>query len=306
MRFVLMLVLLAAFAAVVTSDASAIRFADAPCPEAGPGGIRVCPAAVVGVPYAVVLDGAGGCGPDPNVPGSGLPYQFRVLNGVLPPGMSFSKDGVLSGVPVEAGIWSFWVELSDQDPPSAAWCIPRKSQREFRVAVGAARAEAGAPYALGLGTSASGAHTWAISSGQLPPGLTLRSSGGMIVGTPQVAGSYPVKLSIFDGQGQRTSFDLTIGVRPKLEIATTRLTAVGTGRPYRARVRTRGGLAPVRLRVLHGRFPVGMRLDVDTGVLSGKPRKAGVFKFSIEARDVLGGISKRGFVLTVRGTRLTH
>jgi hypothetical protein len=181
-RFALVLIVASALAAVVVPEAFALRFADAPCPEAGPGGIRVCPAARVGTSYAIKLDGEGGCGPDPNVPGSGLPYQFRVLSGALPPGLSLGKDGLISGVLTKAGIWTFWVELSDQDPPSASWCSPKRSEREFKVQVGAPAGEVGTPYALALGALGDAPETWSVASGQLPPGLTLDSASGTITG----------------------------------------------------------------------------------------------------------------------------
>jgi hypothetical protein len=304
-RLILTLGLFAAFAAVLAPDASATRFADAPCPEAGPGGIRVCPAAVVGTPYAVKLDGAGGCGPDPNVPGSGLPYQFRILNGLLPPGISLSKDGLLSGVPAAAGIWSFWVELSDQDPPSASWCVPKKSQRELSITVGAPPAEVGVRYVLALIASSSAPSTWSIAQGQLPPGLILGTTDGGITGAPELEGTFPVKVEAVDSQGRTQIFDLTIVVSPKLAFATRKLAKVGIGRLYRTKLRTEGGVGHATLRVTSGHFPVGVRLNVNTGVLSGRPRKAGAFTFAIEARDTLGVTSTQRFVLTVRGVT-TH
>src|SRR4051812_47303156 len=109
MRFGFVLLVVAALAAITASDSLALRFADTPCVEAGTA--RMCPAGVVGNPYVFRLNGEGGCGPDPNVPGSGLPYQYRVLNGYLPPGLALDKDGLLHGTPAEAGTWSFWVEL---------------------------------------------------------------------------------------------------------------------------------------------------------------------------------------------------
>lgn len=301
MRFARALVLAAALAAVVVPDAFALRFADAPCPEAGVGGIRTCPAGVVGAPYAIKLEGSGGCGPDPNVPGSGLPYQFRVLNGALPPGLSLRKDGLLSGTPTKAGSWSFWVELSDEDPPSASWCIPKKSERLFSVQVGASPATVGTPYSLAVGASGEEPQTWSIASGELPPGLTFDPLDGVIAGTPEVAGSFPLKLAAIDGKGRTAAVELTIIVRPKLEFATTRLALVQVGRLYRARVRTRGGVGLVKLKVLSGRFPLGIRLDVNTGILSGRPRKAGAYPITLEARDALRRTAKRTFVLTVRG-----
>jgi large repetitive protein len=300
MRLARALILAAALAAVVVPDALALRFTDAPCTEAGPGGIRTCPAGVVGTPYALKLEGSGGCGPDPNVPGSGLPYQFRVLHGALPPGLSLRKDGLLSGTPTKAGSWSFWVELSDEDPPSASWCIPKKSERLFSVQVGASPATVGTPYSLGVGASGEEPQTWSIASGKLPPGLTLDPSNGVIAGMPELPGSFPLKLSAIDGKGRTAVVELTIIVRPKLVFATTRLTVAQIRHRYRATVRTKGGVGPVTLKVLSGRFPIGIRLDVRSGVLTGKPRKVGVYRITLEAHDALRRTVKRTFVLTVR------
>jgi hypothetical protein len=297
---VLVLALVGSLAVVLVPDALAIRFADTPCPEAGAGGLRVCPVGLVGTSYAIKLDGAGGCGPDPNVLGSGLPYQFRLLSGQLPAGLTLRKDGLLSGIPTAAGSWSFWLELSDENPPSASWCIPKKSEREFTVRVGAPPAEVGTPYLLALGAVGDGPQRWSIAWGQLPRGLALESATGSITGTPEIAGSFPVKLSVIDSKGRTQAVELMIKVSPKLAFATMRLAVVRVGRRYRSTVRTSGGLRPVRLKILSGRFPIGVRLNVNTGVLSGRPRKAGVYRIAIEARDALGSTARRIFVFTVR------
>ena len=107
-------------ALVVVPSAAAIRFTDE--------SYKV-PDGAVGSRYFHQFQGDGGCGP-------ALPYQFRILNGSLPPGLALASNGLVSGVPTQGGNWSFWVELSDQDPPSADWCIPRKSEREFAINIG--------------------------------------------------------------------------------------------------------------------------------------------------------------------------
>ena len=171
MRVGLVLLLAAALFAVVPSDSLAIRFADTPCVEAGAA--RVCPAGVVGNAYVVRLNGEGGCGP-------ALPYQYRVLNGSLPPGLALDRDGLLHGIPATAGTWSFWVELSDEDPPSAAWCRPVKSEREFIMTVAAQPATVGSAYALQVSADGVGALAWSVASGTLPPGLVLSPTTGRI------------------------------------------------------------------------------------------------------------------------------
>jgi hypothetical protein len=299
MRLVGVLILAGALAAIIVPGANATRFADAPCLEAGPGGIRVCPGAVVGASYAIRLEGEGGCGPDPNVPSSGLPYQFRLLAGTLPPGLSLREDGLLGGVPREAGSWTFWVELSDQDPPSAAWCIPKKSEREFSIQVGPPRAVVGRPYSVSLGTTTSEPPTWSLASGQLPPGLAL-SPDGRVAGTPAIAGAFPIRLAAIESRGQTTFVDLTIPVVPRLVFVTRQLRALAVDHPYRAVVRTSGGVRPVSLQVVSGRLPKGIRLMTDSGLLLGKPRRSGIYAVTLRARDALGDTAKHTFRLTVR------
>ena len=139
------------------------------------------PVGAVGSPYSHTFGGAGGCGP-------ALPYQYTVLSGSLPPGLSLAQSGHVSGTPTQAGSWSFWVNLSDQNPPSADWCRPENAQREFSITINGAGgggppptpapggalsittaalgdASVGSPYSLTLTASGSGAQSWTIAAG---------------------------------------------------------------------------------------------------------------------------------------------
>ncbi|HSF60802.1 MAG TPA: Ig domain-containing protein, partial [Gaiellaceae bacterium] len=89
-------------------------------------------------------------------------------------------------------------------------------------------------------------------------------------------------------------------VSPRLALATTTLPVVRVGRTFGVSVRTTGGVGPVTLRVISGRFPVGVRLLTNSGRIRGKPRKAGVYRITIEGRDALGVSVRRTFGLTVR------
>jgi hypothetical protein len=121
-RRVIVFLTAAATALVFTAAAWALRFTDESF---------FTPTGTVGSPYSFTFGGAGGCGP-------ALPYQFSVIGGSLPPGLALAKSGHLSGTPTQAGGWSFWVNLSDQNPPSADWCAPANAQREFTITINGA------------------------------------------------------------------------------------------------------------------------------------------------------------------------
>jgi hypothetical protein len=87
------------------------------------------PVGKTGEAYSHQFAGEGGCGP-------ALPYQWRILSGSLPPGLNLNgATGLISGTPTQVGSWAAWIELSDQDPPTADWCRPAKSEREFTFPV---------------------------------------------------------------------------------------------------------------------------------------------------------------------------
>ena len=148
---------------------------------------------------------------------------------------------------------------------------------------------------------ARGAQTWSVVSGTLPPDLALDSRTGVLSGTPTAAGSFSFGLAALDEKGHTTNVDLTVVVHPLFSIATVRLVAATVGRSYGAKVQASGAVGPVLLRVVAGRFPVGVRLNARSGAITGRPRKAGVFHIKIQATDSTGETASRALVLTVRG-----
>ena len=119
MRFTRVFLLVALLALVAVPAAFAIRFTD---------DSYNMPQGFTGQPYSKTFGGAGGCGP-------ALPYQYRIVSGALPPGLSLSTGGTIAGTPTQGGSYDFWVEVSDENPPSASWCVPATAQREFSITI---------------------------------------------------------------------------------------------------------------------------------------------------------------------------
>jgi large repetitive protein len=320
------LAVVATLAAVVAATAGALSFDDQrPCPAAYqeseeplPPPPFVCPEGIVGTPYAVQLIGHGGCEPF---------LRFTVLGGALPPGLSFSSGGLLSGTPARAGTWSFSVRTQDLRASDGGpeWCISAdQADGEFVITVhpgvvvtteSAAPGTVGASYDFSLsaqttsgpdqlsplpgcapGESASGSCplAWSIVQGQLPAGLTLNPVTGQIWGTPTAEGtvSFVVRAVLDDGRAGTRS--LTIAVRQPLAIALrSPLAARGAptlwevGVPFVARLAASGGTGTYSWSLSGGALPPALALAPD-GTVAGTPRAAGPFRATIQLEDSEG------------------
>ena len=117
--------------------------------------------------------------------GGGGPYTYVLASGSLPTGLSLTSSGSLSGVPnAAAGTYSFSVTASNSYGLSAT--VPLQVQL-----ANAPLAVAGTPYLLAIPFVNGG--QFAVSSGSLPPGLTLMvnaSFNAFVVGTPTTPGTY--------------------------------------------------------------------------------------------------------------------
>jgi len=282
MRFTKVLLVVSLLALVVTPIALALRFTDESYNT---------PVGEVGKAYSFQFNGAGGCGP-------ALPYQYRILDGSTPPGITMSSAGTFSGVPTQAGTWSFWVELSDQDPPSAAWCVPSKSQREFSIrivqgikiqqnALNPSRTFLNEPYSFQFTAQGGGPQTWSLISGQLPAGITL-SSSGLLSGTPTAAGDFTFKVQVSDGSRTDTQ-TYTLSVVQRLKISTPAVPAGEVGLAFTTQLAATGGRGNHTWSLASGTvLPAGLTLDPATGVISGKPAAAGVFPVKVTVTDTIG------------------
>jgi hypothetical protein len=287
MRLSRVVLLISLFALVAAPTALALRFTDASF---------FTPVGYTGQPYQHKFDGAAGCGPDPNVPGSGLPYQFRVLGGTLPPGLVLDKNGLLHGIPTQTGDWSFWVELSDEDPPSADWCVPKKAERQFTVKILAGlniqqnslsprAAFLNQPYNFQLTAEGGGTQTWSLVSGALPHGITL-SSGGLLSGTPTATGDFTFKIQVTDGN-RKDEETYALSVVEPLRITTKPAApAAEVGLPFQLALTATGGRAPYTWSAAG--LPAGFTLDPATGVISGLPSVASSAVVKVTVTDALG------------------
>lgn len=129
-------------------------------------------------------------------------------------------------------------------------------------------------------------YTWSIG-GALPAGLIFTKSSGVISGTPIVAGTSRLQLTVTDAstptpQTQSVFLNLVVNTGPPV-ITTTTLPSGVAGNAYTAMVSAAGGTAPYGWSATG--LPAGLTMNAITGVISGTPIAAGNNAITVTVKD---------------------
>ena len=135
-------------------------------------------------------------------------------------------------------------------------------------------------------TGGSGADTFAVTAGSLPPGLAL-SSLGELSGTPTQTSSFPFTVTVTDSIGDTNSqtYTLQIGC-PTIIVGPSTLAGGTNGTAYPAVTFTETGGVGTTTFSETGALPTGMTFVA--GVLSGTPTQTGSFPLTVTATDSNG------------------
>ena len=106
---------------------------------------------------------------------------------------------------------------------------------------------------------------WSVTSGAIPPGLSLASTAGAFAGTPTTAGRYVLRVEVRDGLEQSGATDVTIQIAesatPKgLHITVPDLVRVEFEEATDFPLTAEGGTPPYAWR-MRGALPPGLRLE---------------------------------------------
>jgi len=236
----------------------------------------------VGTPYSQTLSAA-----------AGTPPFVWSFTGNLPPGLTLSSTGTISGIPTSAGPWNFTISLTDSSIPT------QSTTKNFILTIiqPTLTITTSSPLPPGIVSgfylqqlTATGPtpQNWSVFSGVLPPGLTITPSG-TISGTPTANGEFDFTIQVTGGTGgsdpiqtATKAFHLTINAA--LSITTATLPAATLSTPYANTTLTAtGGLPPYTWTALSA-LPPGMSLS-SSGVFSGTPTSPGTFQFIVQVSD---------------------
>jgi len=128
--------------------------------------------------------------------------------------------------------------------------------------------------------------TWSVQSGNLPPGLTLNPTTGILSGVPTTAGQFSFVIAVADAVGLTTFCSFAISITGSLTITTASpLPAGSVNQFYNLILAASGGFPTYTWALTTGALPPGMTFDPATGVISGTPLASGVFNFIATATD---------------------
>ncbi len=252
-------------------------------PATLPGGTK-------GEPYSQII----------SVSGGQAPYLYNVSSGTLPPGLSLSTAGLLSGTPTTPG--SYTVSVSARD---ANFCA---SVRTYRISIacptitinppGILTARVGMPYSWGFNAiGGTGPYSFALTAGSLPDGLSI--TGTSITGTATTAGSHPITLRATDANGcvGERQYTLTVSC-PTITISPTSLPGGTVGTAYSQTITATGGNAPYAFSLSSGTLPAGLMLSAG-GTISGTPTASGTSTFNLQVTDAFGCIQQRTMAIVI-------
>jgi hypothetical protein len=236
------------------------------------------PKGKVGTAYSYTLGATGGV----------TPYSWSASG--LPSGLSVNAtSGVLSGTPTTAGTYSVTVTVTDSSSPiltaTATFQLVIDPVTLTITTTGLPPGKVGVAYGYSLAaTGGTTPYTWSALG--LPAGLGLGASSGLLGGSPTIAGTFNVSVTVTDVSSPQltatATFTLVIGA-PAFTITTTSLAGGRVGEAYSSGVSATGGATAYSWSATG--LPAGLGINASSGVVSGTPTASGTFSVTVTATD---------------------
>ncbi|ALL04511.1 hypothetical protein AQ505_02785 [Pedobacter sp. PACM 27299] len=234
-------------------------------------------------------------------------FTYTLASGsTLPTGLSLSSTGVISGIPSASTApadFAFSVIAKD-----SKGCVATAAYT-FKLTPALALPAATLPNGvvsviypnqpLPVVTGGTGPYTYVVTG--TPPGVTFNNDNTNpgISGTPTLAGTYTVKVTATDANGNSISQNYTLIVKDLLVLppATLANGTVGVNYPAQTIPAAIGGTSPYTYAATG--TPPGLTFNTSTREISGIPATAGTYTVQVTATDLEGKTVSNNYPLTI-------
>jgi hypothetical protein len=229
--------------------------------------------------------------------GGVAPLTWTVSHGSLPPGITLSTSGALTGSTGARG--TFYFTITAADASEARSSVP------YSMTVGPVLAIASATLPRGLSdiaysvrlTATGGSLPYRWSATGLPAEFSLDPASGEVSGTPASGGQVQFEATVQDqvGSSAHRAFSFTIDPGP-LVLASADLPAAVAGNPYAYKLTARGGAKPYCWNIIGTSVGVVLTADGTIALANPEPR---TYTFTVAVFDAGGQFERKGLSLRV-------
>ncbi|HMV81641.1 MAG TPA: putative Ig domain-containing protein [Blastocatellia bacterium] len=264
----------------------------------------VIPNAGLGVAYSQQFTQTGGVGM----------ITWSVGSGTLPPGLSLLSSGLLSGTPNTPGTYTFSIQANAPGgcAGSAQYTLVIPCPTILLNPATLPDGMRGTFYSQTLTqTGGSGAINWVVSGeGPLPAGLSLNAGSGVLSGTPNETGLFPITITAMDVNGCVGTRNYLLSINCQtINLTPATLPAATAGTNYNQVILQNGGALPLpfTFSLIAGALPPGLTFSAFpiNAAIVGTPTQAGTYDFTIRVTDGNNCPGERAYTMTVNCPTIT-
>ena len=228
---------------------------------------------------------------------------YTLDSGSLPPGLTLTTAGAITGTPTSAGTFGASIAVTNATTTT--------TQSFSGTVYGFTNPAINGTFARGtaftstLTSNLGSVVLFGIASGALPTGLVLHQDTGVVSGTPTVPGSYAGTFTVTDGNGTATqAFVLTVPGAPSFANPTQAFTLLpGVTGTTTAPSFVASAYPASTFSIQSGSLPPGLTLT-SNGTLTGVATTAGTYTGTVLATNTLGSATQT-FAITVKRVTAT-
>lgn len=232
------------------------------------------------------------------------PYTYALAAGsTLPAGLTLSSAGLISGTPTAtsaAGTFSVVATDASGCTTTAVHTLTITATLTLPTATLPNGTVNKVYPSTQLPAPTGGSTPYTYSATNLPPGVTLNPTTGLLTGTPTTAGTYTFPVTITDADGNTVTTNFTIIVRSPLVLTASALSDGTTGVPYPTQIipAATGGSGVNTYSATN--LPPGLSFDPVTRAITGTPTQTGTFTFPVTVSDNEGNTTSLNYTIVVK------